>query len=279
MKETFIVITLFYSAIVTGQELYVHSEPASNMPSGSVSARATTHFVTKGQSVENRLMQRYMPELMIGLSKKLMFHTGITLADMHTRRFRWESSYLYSKYRFLSKDDLHSHFRMAGFAGVAYSRSPFHYDDVSLDGDRGGVQAGLIATQLWHKLAISGTISHIQVLDKSRSNKVLYIPSRIYQVMNYSLSAGYLLLPIEYRDYDQTNLNIYAELLAQQSLERKAYYIDLAPAVQLIFNSNTKLNLAYRVQLKGEMRRMSKSSFLISVERTFLNALKKKGNK
>jgi hypothetical protein len=94
--------------------------------------------------------------------------------------------------------------------------------------------------------------------------------------MNYSLSAGYLLLPFEYVDYRQTNLNLYAELLAQQSLDRKACYVDLAPAIQLIFNSNAKLNIGYRFQLNGDMQRMTESSWLISFERTFLNALKKK---
>jgi hypothetical protein len=95
--------------------------------------------------------------------------------------------------------------------------------------------------------------------------------------MNYSLSAGYLVFPREYTDYKQLNLNLYAELLAQQSIDRKAHYVDLAPAVQLIFNSNTKLNLGYRFQLGGTMQRMAESNnWLISLERTFLNALKKK---
>jgi hypothetical protein len=50
----------------------------------------------------------------------------------------------------------------------------------------------------------------------------------------------------------------------------------MAPALQLIFNSNTKLNFGYRFQLGGTMQRMAKTSWLISIERTFLNALKKK---
>jgi hypothetical protein len=90
------------------------------------------------------------------------------------------------------------------------------------------------------------------------------------------LSGGYLVLPFQYTDYKQTNLNVYTELLAQQSLDRKAYFLDMAPAIQLIFNSNAKLNLGYRFQLKSDMQRMSKNSWLISFERTFLNALKKK---
>ena len=246
------------------------------MPAHSLSTKLNANYIGKLQGNQNRFMQRYTPELMFGISKRWMIHVGGTFADMHTTNFRWESVYLYGKYRFISKDELHSHFRMAAFADVSYSRSPFHYDEISLQGDKSGVQAGIIATQLWNKLAVSATVSHIQALDKSRNDKVQYIPSRIYQAMNYSLSAGYLLLPFEYVDYKQTNLNLYTEILAQQSLDRKAYYVDLAPAIQLIFNSNAKLNIGYRIELNGDMQRMTESSWLISLERTFLGALKKK---
>ena len=213
---------------------------------------------------------------MFGISKKWMMHIGTTFGNMHTANFGWESIFLYNKYRFLSKDDIHKHFRMAAFMEASYTRSPFHQDEVNLEGDRSGIQVGVIATQLWNKLALSATIDNAQVLDKSRNSEtVIYVPSRIYQVMDYSLSAGYLVLPREYTDYKQTNLNIYTEFLAQQSLDRKAYYIDMAPALQLIFNSNTKLNIGYRFQLSGTMQRMATESWLISIERTFLNALKK----
>jgi hypothetical protein len=94
--------------------------------------------------------------------------------------------------------------------------------------------------------------------------------------MQYSLSGGYLLLPREYTDYKQTNLNLYLEILAQQSLDRSAWFVDMAPAIQLIFNSNTKLNVGYRFQMDGTMQRMARTSWLVSFERTFLNALKKK---
>lgn len=276
MKKGIFLGIIFCSFVAKGQELYVYTEPASNMPAHSLSAKLSANYIGKLQGTQNRFMQRYTPELMFGLNKKWMMHIGGTFADMHTTNFRWESVYLYAKYRFISNDELHSHFRMAAFADASYSRSPYHYDEVSLQGDKSGVQLGIIATQLWNKLAVSATVSHIQALDESRNDKVQYIPSRIYQVMNYSLSAGYLLLPFEYTDYKQTNLNLYTEVLMQQSLDRKAYYVDLAPAIQLIFNSNAKLNLGYRFQLNGDMVRMTSSSWLISFERTFLNALKKK---
>jgi hypothetical protein len=83
---------------------------------------------------------------------------------------------------------------------------------------------------------------------------------------------------MEYKDYNQTNLNIYAELLGGQNLdwEYEKYYLDLAPSVQLIFKSTSKLNLGYRFQLKSDIYRNMKSSWMISYEYIFLNALKKK---
>ena len=276
MRKLLCIACIFTSFLNTGaQELYVFTEPASNMPAKSMSLKLTGNFMG-AQSWHDRPMQRYIPEIMFGLSKKWMLHVGTTFSDMHTPNFRWESAYVYAKYRFLSNDELHTHFRMALFAEGAYSRSPFHNDEVSLQGDKSGLQVGLIATQLWHKLAVSGTVSHTQVLDESRTDKILYVPERIYQVMNYSASAGYLLLPREYTDYKQLNINLYTELLAQQALDRSGYYIDLAPAIQVIFGSNTKLNVGYRFEINGDMSRMADKSWLISLERTFLNALRKK---
>lgn len=273
-KKFTLLVLLFISLRSTAQELYVFSEPASNMPAKSISLKVTDHFVTS-DDIYSRFSHRLMPQVMFGFSKKLMLHAGITVANMHTPDFRYESFNLYAKYRFLSSDEIHKHFRMAVFADVSSTKAPFHYDEISLMGDKSGIEAGIIATQLWHKLAISGTLSHTQVLDKSRTNKVLYIPARNYQAMNYSLSAGYLLLPKEYTDYRQTNLNLYLELLGQQTLDRRKSYLDIAPAIQLIFNSNFKVNLGYRFQAAGNMQRMANNSWQLSLERTFLNAFRK----
>ena len=275
MKKLFILVLLFTALRMSGQELYVFSEPASNVPAYSLSVKLTNHLVTSDK-IYGRFSNRLMPQVYLGVSKKFMVAAGGTFANMHTPNFRYESVNLYAKYRFLSKDELHKHFRMAVFAEASSTRSPFHYDEITLMGDKSGVELGVIATQLWHKLALSGTVAHTQVLHESRTNKVLYIPARNYQSMNYAVSAGYLVLPKEYKDYRQTNLNLYAELLAQQTLDRSTYFVDLATAMQLIFNSNAKLNLGYRFQLGGNMQRMTSNSWLISFERTFLGALKKK---
>ena len=274
-RNYIILLLLLFGEKVMGQELYVFSEPASNMPAKSISVKLTHHLVDYDKRY-GRASQRFMPQVMFGISKKIMVHLGGTFANMHTADFKYESVSLYAKYRFLSNDEIHKHFRMAVFADASKTKAPFHYDEITLMGDKSGVEAGLIATQLWHKLALSGTVSHTQVLDKSRNNKVLYIPTRNYQAMNYSLSAGYLLFPKEYTDYKQMNLNLYTEILAQQTLGQKKRYIDIAPALQFIFNSNFKVNIGYRFQANGNMERMATNSWQVSLERTFLNALSRK---
>ena len=271
-KYFFCILFLVVCNNAMSQELYVFSEPASNMPAKSISIKLTDHFVTNDK-IYKRLSQRFMPQVMFGFTKKIMVHVGATFANMHTADFKYESASLYVKYRFLSNDEIHKHFRMAVFADASTTKAPFHYDEITLMGDKSGVEAGIIATQLCNKFALSGTVSHTQVLDNSRTNKVLYIPSRNYQSFNYSLSAGYLLFPKEYTDYKQMNLNLYTEIIAQQTLDRKTHYIDIAPALQFIFNSNFKVNLGYRFEATGTMERMSSNSWQISIERTFLNAL------
>ena len=274
--QRFITLIVFFSFIkVNAQELYVFTEPASNMPAHSISLKLTDHFVST-DNIYKRFSHRLMPQVMFGFHKNLMVHVGATLGNMHTNDFRYESFNLYAKYRFLSHDDIHKHFRMAVFAEASSTNAPFHYDEISLMGDKSGLGVGLIATQLWNKLAVSGTIGHIQVVDPSRTSDVIFVPERSYQSMNYDLSVGYLLIPREYTDYKQLNINLYTELLAEQALDIKKYCIDLAPAVQFIFNSNFKVNIGYRFQLSGTMSRMSDKSWQVSIERTFLNALKRK---
>lgn len=274
MRTSLIVLALCSFQLLSGQELYVFSEPASNMPARSLSVKLSSHFVTKDNTY-GRFSQRYMPEFMLGINKNLMVHVYGTFADMHTDDFDFESVGFYAKYRFLSNDDIHKHFRMAAYLDGSYTRVPFHYDEIGLMGDKSGISGGIIATQLWKRTAVSATVGHTQVLHKSRKNDVIYIPSRNYQSMDYSLSVGYLLFPKTYTDYKQTNLNLYWEILAQQTLDRKTHFVDMAPAVQLIFNSNTKLNIGYRFQATGNMDRMANNSWLIAFERTFLNVLRK----
>jgi hypothetical protein len=279
MRKFAIILSFVFTVINAGaQELYVFSEPASNMPAKSMGVKMTA-MVGKGVH-SKRTLQRYMPEFMLGLNKNWMVHANVTVSDMHQDKMIFESARLYAKWRFLSKDQLHKHFRMAAFGAVTYSRNHLDHNEINLMmGDQGGIQAGIIATQLWHKLAVSGTVSLNEVIDEERRKNIPGLHA--YRSVNYSLSAGYLILPFEYKDYDQTNLNFYVELLGSRLVDwpYEKYYVDLAPAFQLIFKSNSKLNLGYRFQLSSDIYRLMRESFLISYDYTFLNALKRKKKK
>ena len=251
------------------QELFIFTEPASNMPSHSISGKVTGKY-SKHPEATN-YMQRYAPEIMFGLNKKWMAHFSSTFSDMYSNNVRWESVKTYLKYRFLSNDEVHKHFRMAGFGEYSYSRNTAIYDDISIDGDQSGFQGGLIMTQLWNKLAVSSTLSYLQTIKNKNIEIDVFIPGKSF---NYTVSAGYLVFPFNYTSFKQTNFNVYAELLGQRALDMKKYVVDFAPGIQFIFNSNAKLNIGYRYQISGNMYRMAEKSWLVSFERTFLGAWK-----
>lgn len=264
MRLSIFILFFLATNAAFGQELYVYSEPASNMPAHTISTKLKAVI---GPRAGNSL-QRYTPEVMFGLSKSFMLHGAASFSNMLTPGVQWEGAYLYGKYRFLSIDGIHRHFRMAAFSEIGYSQNPIAMDELSIRGENSGIDAGVIATHLVDKLAISGTASYLKVFEK----EVDKMPHPMAtSAINYSLSAGYLILPVKYKSYEQLNFNIYAELLGQQTFEKETYFVDAAPAIQFIFNSTSKLNLGYRFQLKGNALRAAKESFQVSFEHTFFN--------
>jgi len=254
------------------QELYPYTESASNMPSHSLSAKGSALFERDRHADKD--LQRYLPELMFGLNKKWMVHVGGTFSNMYSSNLRGESVRLYAKYRFFSNDAVHQHFRMAVFALGSYSRNPLLHNELNLFGDQSGVQGGLIATQLLNKIALSATASLTEIFNTARWQSATQ-KGHAWHAVDYSLSAGYLLFPLNYTNYKQTNVNLYAELLGSRNLDftPEKYFVDLAPSVQFIFNSTSKLNVGYRFQVAGDITRFANNSFTISYERIFLNAL------
>jgi hypothetical protein len=276
MKKLLIILFIVsFGKYPEAQELYPYTEPASNLPAQSMSTRMAAMF---GKGVHgNRILQRYTPTLTVGITNKWQIAGSLTLGDMHEPYFYFESAKIYAKYRFLSLDEVHKHFRMAAFTTAAFSRNHLDHNELNLSGDQTGVQMGIIATQLLNKLALSGSVSLLEVLDKERWEKVN--PQQYaFESINYSLSAGYLIFPKTYRSYRQTNLNLYAELLGGRYMNWKneTYYTDLATSAQFIFNSAGKLNIGYRFQLHSDIYRLMKKNWMISYEYLFLQALKKK---
>lgn len=266
-KISFLILLLFLGAgQLTAQELYVFSEPASNMPAKSVGVRITNEGIFNPNG-----MNRSIPEVMIGLNKNLMFHAQGFFSNMDDT-YRLEGGSLYGKYRFYSKDGNHKHLRAAAFARASTSKRTVHTEDINLEGDNSGAQAGIIVTQLLHKLALSGTLSYTRAFDV----KAIDMPGMPQpdQMLGYGLSSGYLLLPFVYKNYNQPNFNLYFEVLGKTNPENGRSYVDLAPAAQVIINSRTRIDLGYRFQLAGNMPgRYNKNMYLVRAEFNFFNIL------
>jgi len=205
-----------------------------------------------------------------------MLKAAFSLSNMYTHKQQQiESVSLYAKYRFLSRDAVHKHFRAAVFLNTVISRNNLMYDELTGDGDHSVFQAGIVATQLLNKLALSGTLALTEIINGERWQKYSGPRNFGYQGINYSFSSGYLVFPRKYTSYKQPNFNIYLEILGGVGLDRRFSYTDLAPAFQVILNSNTKINVGYRFQVDGDVYRMARNGVYFSFERTFLNALKK----
>ncbi|CAL1516875.1 hypothetical protein [Chitinophaga sp. MM2321] len=270
----------------TAQELYVNTEPASNMPANSLGIRLTNKFLKMEHTGD--MGMRFEPEIMWGVNKNLMLHAIGYASNMMQPSIRTEGGSVYAKYRFLSQDKQHAHFRMAAYvkgsvidnpyypvmeAGAHPTRKPYNNRELELEGATSGVSGGVIATQLLHKLALSTTLGYNRYMNNLKDN----IPDGFSKnSVNYSLSAGYLVLPVKYKNYNQTNLNLYLELLGKTNTDAmgRGSYLDIAPAVQFIFNSTTRLDLSYRTQVAGEMPRNTFNSFLIRFEHNIFNIKK-----
>lgn len=250
---------LFVCTGLQAQELYIYTKPASNPPAKAIVVNQNyTQYINAGNRLNTTVQY--------GVNKNLMIQAATSVSDMYTNNLRIDGYRLYAKYRFLSNDDVHKHFRMAAFAQGAVSNNPRMYDELNIDGDNSGVQFGVIATQLIHKFAASVTVAPQFFIDNNKP-KMSGAPDA---ALNYSLSAGYLVLPVKYTSYKQTNLNVYAELLGQKAFKGNKHYVDFAPGLQLIFNSTVKLNGAYRFNINKNMHRMANESFMLELEWLFL---------
>jgi hypothetical protein len=243
------------------QELYVNTEPASNMAAKSLGIRVENQGYFKPEYKNRSIL-----ELMYGVNRNLMVHGTLYMSDYYQPRQRFEGVSAYAKYRLYSADSVQRHFRVAAFIKAATVNNPVPNQEIALEGDNTGLQGGLVATQLLHKLALSGSVSYLRAFQ----NRGGYEPLTRNSV-GYTLSAGYLLFPKQYTSYEQTNINLYAELLGKTNPGKNQSYLDIAPAVQFIFNSVLRVDLSYRTPLTNRMVRNTQNMYLVRVEYNLFN--------
>jgi len=231
------------------QELYVYTDPASTMPAKSIILKQS---YLKMEGIANA---NWNTQLELSPKKNWMVHIGTN----------YSATDLYLQHRFYSSDQVHQHTRLAWYAKAVSAGATPSTEAILLDGQQKFWGAGLIATRLQHKWASSMSLGYLY----------RYVGNTTFtsQAIQYSLSNGLLLYPVSYKNYNQTNINLYAEILGQKQIGGTGYYIDIAPAIQFIFHSQAKLNIGYKWPIVDHMSRLGGRSLYISYDYLFFNAL------
>jgi len=261
----FLILSLsLLSFQIKAQELFVMTEPASNMPTSSIGVRDMSLFAfkkTDGYNYHN------MPELMWGVNKDWMIHASAFLSNKQGDMML-EGGSLYAKYRFFSVDDLHSHFRLAAYGRISTSNAEIHHEDIETMGMNSGYEIGAVATQLINKTALSATVSY----ERAFNNQGNIFPDEWSKsAMNYTFSIGQLMYPKKYTSFKQTNINAMLEFLGQRLNQNGKSYLDVVPSIQFIINSQARIDLGYRRQIYSDMERINTNSILLKLEYTFFN--------
>ncbi|RTY89849.1 hypothetical protein [Flavobacterium sp. GT3R68] len=260
-----LVFFLCLSFQMNAQELFVFTEPASNIPANVLSTRLMSSFYK--ERYESGTNIHFMPEIRYGISSKLMVQ-GQAFISNRNENLVYEGGGFYAQYKFLNNDEVKKHFRMAAYGRVSFNNADIHQEEIETVGHNSGFEAGIIGTQLLHKVAISSSLSFEQAMN---NESYRFPDEQSNSAINYTLSVGKLMLPKKYTGYDQTNFNLMLEFLGQRLNENGKSYLDIAPSVQFILFSRARLDLGYRHELYSTMYRSAPNGFTFRLEYNFYN--------
>ncbi len=269
MKLFLILSAVFLIQDMSAQELFVVTDPASNVPAGSVNVRM-------GQSLFKEQFKtgynyHLMPEVTWGINKNLMVRASAFISN-RSNQLIIEGGSFYTKYRFYSTDELQRHFRMAAFGRYSFNNADIHQEQIEIMGHNTGFETGIVTTQLIKKVAISSSVS----FEKAFDNKPDYIfpVSQSDNAINYTLSLGRLMFPKIYTNYKQTNINAMIEFVGQTLHNNGKSYFDIVPSIQFIIFSQARIDVGYRQELYSSMLRSAPNGFYLNLEYTFFNVSK-----
>ena len=305
MKKYTLIILLLFAGTSYAQELFNINEPASNVPKGAFGVRA---FDESYKEV-TRIRNLFGVKLMYGLTSKLSVYVDATMSNHHNTvlppgltththsgssttystgnivrgakyPYEFNGDDLYIKYRFLTSDKQNRHFRMAVYGECSNTNVAHDENEPTLLDDNKGYGAGLISTYLVRHFAASLTTGFIIPTAYNGYSPDPYggtdVPTKLEygKALIYNLSLGYLLFPRHYKDYDQTNWNIYMEFMGKSYDPAKVYqgvygstemvsvpiktplleggnYIECYPGLQCIIKSSTRIDFSVGFPLAG----------------------------
>ena len=269
MRKILLLLILLGFQKSISQELFVVTDPASNIPTNSLAIN-TMQLLFK-EKFEQGYNYHIMPEVTYGLNKSLMFRASAFVSNRNTSLIT-EGGSIFAKYRFFSSDDLNSHFRLAAFGRYSFNNSDIHQDQIEIMGHNSGFETGIVATKLIKKIAISSSVSFEKAVGNSSKNP--FPDSLGNNATNYTLSFGKLMYPKKYTSFKQTNINFMVEFVGQSINENGKSYLDVVPAIQFIINSQARIDLAYRQELLSSMLRTAPNGVYFNLYYTFFNITK-----
>jgi len=266
MKKLILFFGIFIFQVNYSQELFVVTDPASNVPGNTLSVRLSNSLFK--EKIGGDYNYHLMPEVTYGINKNLMIRATGFVSNRNLQLVT-EGGSFYSKYRFFSTDDMNSHFRLAAFGRYSFNNADIHQETIEIMGHNSGFETGIVATKLIKKVAISSSLS----FEKAMDNKPDYsFPStQGDNATNYTLSIGKLMYPKKYTNFKQTNINLMVELVGQTINENGKSYLDVVPAIQFIINSQARIDLAYRHELISSMIRTAPNGMYFNLEYNFFN--------
>ena len=317
-------VLLSNSNVLYAQELFPQNEPASNVPKGVLGVRAFDETFQEYTQIRNlyavRLMYGLLPKLSImatvsesnhhdvifpaGLAShthngnQSVFSTGNYQRGLNYP-YLFNGVYVYAKYRFLTFDGEHRHFRMAVYG--EWSNVSVAHDETEPDllDDNKGYGGGLIATYLKNHLAVSLITGIIIPKPYNGFSPDIYggpdVPTEIKygRALKYNLSIGYLLFPRKYENYDQANWNIYLEFMGKSFEEAKVIqygikdvpvttplleagsYVDICPGLQYIYKSNLRIDFSMQLAMINKSYSHFYPVYLLGIQRYFYFKKKK----
>ncbi|HEV7231813.1 MAG TPA: hypothetical protein VGO45_10820 [Bacteroidia bacterium] len=200
---------------------------------------------------------------------------------------------LYAKYRFLSLDGQHTHLRMALFG--EWSNASVAHDEAepTLMGDTRGYSGGLIVTALKNHLAVSLTTGFIipGKYDGTSPDPMggPDVPTELIygRAVTYDLSFGYLLFPLKYQNYNETNMNVYMEFKGKSYGSAQIYqygikpvpiqtplleagnYMEAYPGIQAIIKSNLRIDFSVGFPIYNTSYARFYPVYMIGIQRYF----------
>ena len=311
-------ILLLNNKIIYSQELFPLNEPASNVPKGVLGVRAFGDTYKEVNILRNlaalRLMYGVLPKLTIMATASISNHHDTNFPAglaSHTHvgnqsvfstgdfqrglnyPYKYTGIYLYAKFRFLTFDREHQHFRVAIYADWSNVKVAHDEAEPNLLDDNRGYGGGLITTYLKNHLAISITSGAIIPKLYNGYSPDIYggdmVPTQIKygRAIKYNLSIGYLLFPRKYETYEQGNWNIYLEFLGKSyegakvtqygvknvpittPLLEAGNYIDIAPSIQYIHNSNLRIDFSCEFPMLNKSYAHFYPLFTLGIQRYF----------